>query len=434
MQFIPLNVVVVEPVDTPVSVVVSIQGEGHPLFPVGATVVDTAPFIGPVSTYNILGVVCNEITEFVRVNGLKDITITMSGNTFVITSKFADLFTRVFKYTTHYLREFVTWNNQELPTPKVISTGSAQLQITTNTPELFRVGDSVEIGEAIPHLYETADAGQTYTLKTGTERTKALAEAIEKNKFAGTWQIRSVIGAIPTTSFNIQVDTTVAAGTYQLAQIPYNAYRVINRARFIKPIDEDTIAEDYTAVYQMTPPVANRQLTYVVSGDIDTQMYMVTPVSQTSPTTVIEEFVDKFVTAFSARVRVIGAYDAILIIESTVDFKAFIKTTHSTLVLDVTAQNKIYPLPAALLGGVNNKLNWCEIELFVNDQYGDKIAHCHTRHFNYTASGMSQSAPFSVDWAMTLESSWEATNHYLQYAINNGGDSKKNTQHNRNIL
>lgn len=433
MQFIPPTAIVVEPLDAQVSIIVSIQGEGHPLYPVGASIADTGAFIGPVSTYVIQNVVCKEISDFVRVNGTKDIMIMPAANTFTITSKFTDLFTRVFKYTTHYPRESVTWDYQELRNPRVISTGDTILRVECDSPELFRARDTIQIGEVMPHLYSSVDNGQTYTLKATTEYAAAIAEWTEKQKFTGTWAIRTVPGVVPATAFTIQVNESVAAGTYQLLHTPYNTYRVVDKARFISPLDEDTRVEDYTAVYQMVPPPPARQLSYAVSGAIDTQQYTVTPVTQVIPQNTLEEFTNKQVSRFSARVRATGEYNGILIIESLTSFTACVKTAYSTLVLEISPENIVYPLPVALLGGDSKKLDWCEIDLFVNDEYGENIAHCHTRHYNYTANGASTSEQFSTDWSMTLESSWEVTNAYLQHAITRGGESKKTAEYNRNI-
>lgn len=237
MAFTPATatVEITEPVSGTVTQTVTLSADG-------------TPETGEVTTYDINAVVCDQLSEFVKVNGSKDISISFTDTTFTITSRFKDLFNRTFKYTRHFPKEFIKWKNQDLPSPTITADGTNVVKVKTSVAELFRPGDTIKISAAT-------------------------AETNEKDKIAGTWKITSVTGynaATPETQkfteFTFTVTQNVAAGTYTLLQIPYNTYHVVNRVRYIANIDQDTVVEPYTGVYEMVPPPASRTLSFTVSG------------------------------------------------------------------------------------------------------------------------------------------------------------------------
>lgn len=235
MLFTPQTVTVTEPISEPSTTTVQLAAEG-------------TPAAGGVTTYTINSVTCNELSEFVSVNGSKDIVISFSNNSFTFTSMFRDLFDRTFKFTRHYPKEYIAWKNKDLSVISINADGSNVIKIKVSVAELFRPGDTIEISAA--------------TVETN-----------EKDKISGTWSILSVTGynaqseeSQKFSEITVKVNENIQEGIYYLLDEPYNTYHVVNRIRYISNIDENTTVEPYTGVYQVVPPESSRNLSFTVSG------------------------------------------------------------------------------------------------------------------------------------------------------------------------
>lgn len=235
MAFTPTTATVTEPTSGTVSQSVTLSADG-------------SQQEGGITTYDIDSVVCNQLSEFIKVDGQKAITITHTNTSFTIVSSFKDLFNRTFKYVRHYPKEFLKWKNKDLQSPNIVADGTKIVKVVVNNAELFRPNDTIRISAAT-------------------------VESNEKDKIAGTWKINTVTGYTDLSSqsqkfkeFTFEVNENVAAGVYTLLEVPYNTYHVVNRIRFVANIDEDTVVEPYTGVYEMTPPPGSRTLSFTVSG------------------------------------------------------------------------------------------------------------------------------------------------------------------------
>ena len=220
---------------------------------------------GAVMSYRIESVTIDEIDEFAIIDGRPDILVTILSDGFNVKSRFRDLFDRQHKFTIVFERVPVTWEHCELLNPYIIADNTNIVKIVTQSKLPFKLGDKISIGKSMPEVYTNVTAIDGAALQNSTELSKIIAETTEKNKVADNYEIIGIDGYLPGleySSFYIKTASPIAAGQYRLLQNQYSVYRVVNRVRHIQPLDEATFVEEYTGVYSVKPPAAQRSITF----------------------------------------------------------------------------------------------------------------------------------------------------------------------------